>query len=98
MVNVEYNNDALRSLIHEGGSQVYKELSRRKSFVVALQAFVSLLRVLRNTKELLLYKQYNYRHSGDKSRVLINGCRTRRDLLFSEKEEGGSVVIYDLVA
>jgi len=56
-----------------------------------------LLRFLSNTQELMLYKQYQYNRSVNVSYVLIIGSNIKRRLLFSEQEQGKSIIINDLI-
>ena len=97
MIKIDYNNKELERLITKGKSSLYKGISRKKSFMKTLQAFSYLLRFLFSTEDLLLYKQYHYKRYSSTSLVLINGSGIQRKLLFSERDQGKSIIINDLI-
>lgn len=97
MIDVSFDNTELKSLMLDGKSTQYKEVVKKKGFIDSLQAFMFLLRILRNTKELLLYKQYWYKPNVKESYVLINGSNVQRKLLFTEQKQGTQIVINDLI-
>lgn len=97
MISINYNNAELKSLILDGKSSLYNDVSKKRGFMQALRAFPCLLRILSNTGDLLMYKQYDYKQSVNVSYVHINGSNTQRRLLFSEHDQGTSITINDLI-
>ena len=97
MIGVRYDNPELKSLMLEGKSTIYKEIAGKRGFLKSLRAFLFLLRFLHDTKELFLYKQYGYKPSVKVSYVLITGSNIHRKLLFTEQEQGTSIIINDLI-
>lgn len=97
MVYINYNNSELESLMREGISDLYKDVSGKRGFMKALLAFPYLLRFLHSTKDLQMYKQYDYKYSVNVSYVLIKGSNIQRKLLFSELKQGTSIIINELI-
>lgn len=97
MIDVSFDNIELESLMLDGKSTTYKEVVKKKGFLDSLRAFMSVLRILHNTKELLLYKQFWYKQNVKASYVLINGSNIQRKLLFAEHEQGTRIIINDLI-
>ena len=97
MISIDYNNAELKSLILDGKSSLYNDVSKKRGFMQALQGFPYLLRILSSTGDLLLYKQYDYKQCVNVSYVHINGSNTQRRLLFSEHDHGTSITINDLI-
>lgn len=97
MIKVSCNNPELRSLMQEGKSTLYKEISRKRGFLKALRAFLSLLQVIHDTTDLLFYKQYQYKQNVNRSYVHINSSNIQSKLLFLEQEQGTSITITDLI-
>ena len=96
MINIEYDNPELEMLLLEGKSILYKEIQGKKGFVKSLQAFLFLLKVISNTKELSFYKQYGYMPSKEESYVLIKGSKISRKLMFVETDQGRCITITNL--
>jgi len=97
MVKIEYHNPELESLMSTGKSSTYKELSGKRAFLKAMHGFCSLLRILNSTKDLLMFKQYDYKHRVNISHVLIIGAKIKAKLLFTEFEQGTRISINDLI-
>lgn len=64
------------------GNTMHAVLFKSKAFKRACQAFLNLLGILENTKELYSLKQYDYHRGEDESYVLIRDAR----LIFMEKQ------------
>ena len=96
MIGIEYNNPELELLVQKGKSTLYKELSGKRGFLKALHAFLQILRFISNTKDLLFYRQFDYKKDIKVSQVLINSSNIQRKLIFTEKEQGTSIIITDL--
>lgn len=97
MIDIIYGNSELKSLMLEGKSTLYKEIVKKRGFLKSLRAFLLVLKVLRNTKDLLLYEQYGYKSNVKVSYVLIASANIERKLLFTEQEQGTRIVINDLI-
>ena len=97
MIKVSYNNPELRSLMQDGKSTLYKEISRKRGFLKALRAFLSLLHVIHDTTDLFFYKQYQYQQNVNVSYVHINCSNIQSKLPLLEQEHGTSITITDLI-
>lgn len=91
-----HKNIELKALIEKGKSSTYRKLEAKKTFLKALRAFFFVIGILNDTKELLLYKQYNYKKGEDISSVNINASHINGLLLFKESEDGRIIDICEL--
>ena len=96
MIDVSFDNIELESLMLDGKSTTYKEVVKKKGFLDSLRAFMSVLRILQNTKELLLYKQFWYKQNVKASSVRISGSNIQSKLVFTAHEVGTRISINDL--
>lgn len=96
MINVNHSNTELKTLIEKGKSSVYGKLEAKKTFLKALRAFFVVIGILNNTKELLMYKQYNYKKGVKISSVSIIASQIEGMLLFREFEDGSRIDILEL--
>ena len=96
MINVSHRNIELKALIEKGKSSAYRKLEERKSFLNTLRAFFFVLEIINSTRDLLLYKQYNYIKGEEKSSVSIITSKFKCILLFRESKEGKSIDILEL--
>ena len=96
MIKVSHRNIELKALIERGKSSAYRKLEAKKTFLNTLRAFFFVLEIIHSTKDLLLYKQYNYIKGEEKSSVNIITSKMKGKLLFRESAEGRSIDILEL--
>lgn len=96
MVRVRYKNKEIENLVLKNESTLYKELLRKKAFLKALHAFYSILEVIDDIRDLMKYTFLQYKRK-ELSSVLIAGGDTNKNLIFSEKEDGQSIEILELI-
>ncbi len=93
MLNIEYEDEAIESLIRTGKSddKRYKKLSSNASFKRDLSKVILILRSVSNAKELRKYGQLHYEplkyELADKYSVRI-GYNSKYRLIFEEFENG----------
>lgn len=96
MIKIYHQNREIESLVTTDKSTLYKELSRKKSFLNALRAFYSILGVIDNVRELMVYTYLQYK-SKELSSVLIAGAGVSKRLIFLEHDNGKSILILELI-
>ena len=96
MITVTHSNIELKSLIERGKSSAYRKLESKKSFLKVLRAFFGVIGILNNTKDLLMYKQFNYIKGIEISSVSFIVSKINCMLLFRENEEGSKIDILEL--
>lgn len=96
MVKVHHKNKEIEALVFENESTMYKELLRKKAFMKALRAFYTLLEIIDDIRDLMRYTFLQYKRN-ELSSVLIAGGGTKKNLIISEKEDGQSIEILELI-
>ena len=96
MIIINHRDTELKALLERGKSSTYRKLEAKKTFLNALRAFFFVLEIINSTKDLLLYRQYNYIKGEDKSSVSIITSKIKGMLLFKEYEEGRRIDILEL--
>ena len=97
MVEVHHKNKEIESLVFMNESTLYKELVRKKAFLKALRAFYSILEVIDNIRELMRYYTFFQYQRKELSSVLIAGAGVSKRLIFSEHDNGQSILILELI-
>lgn len=97
MVEVHHNNKEIEGLVFKGESTLYKELVRKKAFLKALRAFYSILEVINNIRDLMRYYTFLQYQRKELSSVLIAGAGVSKRLIFSEHDNGQSILIFELI-
>ena len=96
MIHICHKNFEIESLVLKNESTLYKELLQKKAFLKALRAFYSILEVIDDIRDLMKYNFLQYTRK-ELSSVLITGGDTKKKLIFSEEEDGQSIVILELI-
>ena len=96
MIIVRHKNKEIESLVLTGKSMLYKELSRKKAFLNVLRSFYSILEVIDDVRDLMVYTYLQYSRK-ELSCVLIAGAGISKKLVFSEHDNGKSILILDLI-
>lgn len=96
MVKINHQNREIENLVVAGKSTLYKELSRKKAFLNALRAFYSVLGVIDNVRDLMVYTYLQYKRK-ELSSVLIAGAGVSKRLIFSEHDDGQGILILELI-
>lgn len=97
MVEVHHNNKEIEGLVFKGESTLYKELVRKKAFLKALRAFYPILEVIDNIRDLMRYYTFLQYQRKELSSVLIAGAGVSKRLIFSEHDNGQSILIFELI-
>ena len=97
MVEVHHNNKEIESLVFKNESTLYNELVRKKAFLKALRAFYSILEVIDNIRDLMRYYTFLQYQRKELSSVLIAGTGVSKRLIFSEHDNGQSILILELI-
>lgn len=93
MIRITHKNKEIEKLITSGFSSVYKHLSK-KGFLKALHAFLMILKVVNETKELLRFNFLDYKHT-EQSSVQIVGSGISKRLFFIEDDNWQNITILD---
>ena len=96
MVKINHQNREIESLVKTNKSTLYKELSQKKAFLNALRAFYSSLEVIDNVRDLMVYTYLQYKRK-ELSSVIIAGAGVSKRLIFSEHDDGQSILILELI-
>ena len=96
MIKILHKNKEIESLVLTSESTLYKELSRKRAFIKALHAFYSILEVIDDIRDLMKYAYLQYKRQ-EFSSVLIVGSGVSKRLIFTEYDDGQSIIIQDLI-